>query len=78
MDTIGKLTVSAVLAQKLGLPIAKHIPVRVGNIVVTTQLIIRDMENSSYLLSNELAEALFVKKGKTLKFDMIAIASTFI
>jgi hypothetical protein len=25
------------------------------------------MENSSYLLSNELAEALFVKKGKTLK-----------
>ncbi|WP_054695576.1 YheC/YheD family endospore coat-associated protein [Syntrophomonas palmitatica] len=67
METIGKISVSSALAQKLGLPYERYIHVRVGSVIVNTQLLIHDMEKSLYIVSPELAEALYIKKGKTLK-----------
>lgn len=90
MKTIGKIYISKILATKLGLPEKPVITIRAGHIILNTELIIKNNDRSTYMLSPTLAGALYIKKRKKmqLRYDAhaemlhlgptIGILSTFL
>lgn len=79
----GKIVISDLMAQKLGIPIKPLVKVRVGNIIINTKLVINHKESRPlYMLSPELAKALHLRKRKYLKIrydvekDMLHLGPT--
>lgn len=62
MKTTGKIFISRPMINSLEIPIQPYIKVRVGNIVVTSQLEITNGEHPTYSLSSSLANALYIKR----------------
>lgn len=67
MSIIGRVFISDHLANRLGIASQSHIQVRVGCIIVTSELVIRPDTRSTYMLSPALAQALHIRKHKKLQ-----------
>lgn len=67
MQSAGKIIVSESLANQLELPTQPFINVRVGQIIVSAQLEIRADDKDNYVLSPDLAQALYIRRRKQMK-----------
>ncbi len=67
MNIIGSIYISRELASKLALPPQNIIKVRVGNLVIKSELQIKDLNRPTYSLSSSLAQALYIKRRKQMK-----------
>lgn len=74
MQTAGKITVTQGLASQLELPMLPFIKVRVGQIIVTTELQVSAEAKQDYILSPALAQALYVRRRKQMmiRYDKAA------
>jgi len=62
MKTVGQIYLTSNLINKLEIPISRLIKVRVGVKTYLSQLIVRDSQRRSYILSPQLARALNLRK----------------
>lgn len=67
MSIIGRISISDHLANRLGITAQPHIQIRVGCIIVTSELVIRPDTRSTYMLSPALAQALYIHDHKRLQ-----------
>ena len=70
MNTTGKIGISNLLMRNLEIPMQPYIRVRVGNLVVTSELEITNNDRAAYTLSSSLANALYIKrKALQIRYD---------
>lgn len=67
MKTVGSISISRNLVNKLEIDVQPSITVRVGSLKVKSKLIIFDNGKKGYVLSPELVQALHIKKSKGMK-----------
>lgn len=67
MATNGKIFLSRRLAERMGVVVQSEVQIRVGCLITTTELVIRSDEQSAYMLSPALAQALHIQKRKHLQ-----------
>jgi len=67
MKTVGKIYLSRALFNKLEVPMQQEIKVRAGNIVVNSQLIIKNNSRKIYMLSPSLARILYLQNRRRLQ-----------
>lgn len=82
MKVVGKIFLSNRLVERLGLDSPRQIQVRVGCLILNTEMVVRENARSSYMLSPALAKALHIRKRKRLKIrydrqaDMLHLGPT--
>ncbi|MDD4802221.1 MAG: YheC/YheD family protein [Syntrophomonas sp.] len=67
MSTVGKIFIADTLINKLEIPPADTVIVRVGAKTVSSKLVIRDNKLKSYMLSPQLAQTLSISRRKALQ-----------
>ncbi|HQD89638.1 MAG TPA: YheC/YheD family protein [Syntrophomonadaceae bacterium] len=82
MQVVGRIFLSDRLVENLGINVQPLVQVRVGCLVVTTEMVVKADERATYTLSPALAQALYVHKQKRLqirydsKYDMLHLGPT--
>lgn len=82
MQVIGRIFLSDRLVERLGITVQPLVQVRVGCIVVTAEMVVKEDTRPTYMLSPALAQALYVHKQKRLqiryddKNDMLHLGPT--
>ncbi|HAA09149.1 MAG TPA: hypothetical protein DCD98_05190, partial [Syntrophomonas sp.] len=73
MKVAGKIFLSDNLIKRLGIEVQPLIQVRVGCLIVTAELVVIPDARATYMLSPNLAKALYIHKGKRLqiKYDKL-------
>jgi glutathione synthase/RimK-type ligase-like ATP-grasp enzyme len=66
MSTLGQILMTDTLISKLDIPLASTVKVRIGVIVVSSKLVVRNGKLASYMLSPQLAKALCLNRIKPL------------
>lgn len=64
---VGKIFISHALMSKLELPLQPVINVRAGSVVVPAKMVIKKTSRRAYMLSPDLARALYIKKHRHLR-----------
>ncbi len=67
MKVAGSISISKIMANRLGLPAQDEIRVRVGSRIVRSKLLIQKLEGRSFMLSPVLAHELLIKQRRRLK-----------
>lgn len=67
MQVVGKIFLSDRLIERLRIPVHPWVQIRVGCLIVTTELVVRPDTRATYMLSPTLAKALYIHKRKRLQ-----------
>ncbi|MDD2586477.1 MAG: YheC/YheD family protein [Syntrophomonadaceae bacterium] len=67
MKITGKIFISQSLIYKLAIPVQPFVQVRVGSLIVTARMVMKKNSRKSYMLSPDLARALYIKKHRRLR-----------
>ncbi len=67
MKTVGSISMSRDLVNRLGIEVQPSITIRVGSLKIKSRLIVHDNNKKGYALSPELVQALHIKKRKGMK-----------
>ncbi|HZK44232.1 MAG TPA: YheC/YheD family protein [Syntrophomonadaceae bacterium] len=70
MKTIGRISISNLMMDNLGIPKQQYIRVRAGNLIVMSELKVIDNNKVTYMLSPKLLNALYIKrKSLRIRYD---------